>query len=84
MPCEDCAALARVMEERDRRYALHFDMHQRAQVLSADTNVRWQANANEWRQAMTDREAQFLSRGMGLVIGALSVIATLVSVFLHK
>jgi len=82
--CPDCGRLAAIMDERDRRYALHFDLHQRAAALAMEDAMRWREAANEWRQSMNDREANFLSRGMGFVIGALSVVATLISIFLHK
>ncbi len=37
-------------------------------------------NANEWRAAMNDRERNFLSKGMGYVVAALSTIALILTI----
>lgn len=50
-------------------------------VSVAETNAeRWRAGANEWRAAMNDRERNFLSKGMGYVVGGLSAIALLLTI----
>jgi hypothetical protein len=51
-------------------------------VSVAEINAeKWRMNANEWREAMNDRERNFLSKGMGYVVGALSAIALLLTIF---
>jgi hypothetical protein len=56
-------------------------------VAVAETNAeKWRMNANEWRAAMNDRERQFFSRGMGYVVGAVSVVSAIVAItgrFVH-
>lgn len=50
----------------------------------AEVNAeKWRMNANEWRAAMNDRERQFFTRGMGYVVGALSVASTLLVIYTH-
>ena len=34
--------------------------------------------ANEWRQAMDDRERKFLSKGMGAILGVLTAVVLIV------
>lgn len=83
--------LKALMDERDLRYSQLSDEREKAvraalaaaekAVSVAQTNAeRWQANANEWRSAMTDRERNFFSKGMGYVVGALSAAAMLLTV----
>ena len=51
-------------------------------VAVAETNAeKWRANANEWRKAMDDREREFLSKGMGYVVGAVAIVSGLLSVY---
>src|ERR1700682_3378097 len=53
-------------------------------VLVAENNAeKWRMNANEWREAMNDRERNFLSRGMGYVLGAVSILAASLAIFSH-
>lgn len=50
------------MAERDLRYKDRFDAQESA-LLKYDANAeKWRAASNEWRQAMTDREARFATR----------------------
>ena len=76
----------------DRRYEDRFSAQEKAVAAAlssaekavdrAEVNAeRWRANANEWRAAMTDRERQFLSKGMGYVVGALSIISLLIIIY---
>jgi hypothetical protein len=73
----------------DRRYEDRFNAQEKAvnaalaaaekAVATAETNAeKWRMNANEWRAAMNDRERQFLSKGMGLVVGALSTVSLII------
>lgn len=86
--------LKQLMDERDRRYGEVSEAKERAisaalaaaekAVHVAEINAeKWRMNANEWREAMNDRERNFLSKGMGYVIGALSTI-TLILAILEK
>ena len=50
---------AQFREERDRRYE-EMDLAREKATLAALNDLReWKATANEWRQAMVDREAKF-------------------------
>jgi Flp pilus assembly protein TadB len=51
-----------LLHERDRRYAAEDDARQRAIDMAQENTQHWQAQANEWRGAMSDREKTFLSR----------------------
>lgn len=84
--------LKQLMDERDRRYGEVSEAKERAisaamaaaekAILVAETNAeKWRTNANEWRSAMNDRERNFLSKGMGYVVGALSAIALILTIF---
>ena len=83
--------LKALMDERDRRYGEIAAAKEKAveaaftaaaeAVAVAEANAeRWRDNANEWRAAMTDRERNFLSKGMGYVVGALSAIALILTI----
>lgn len=83
--------LKALMDERDRRYTEISEAKEKAveaalaaaskAVDVAEKNAeKWRASANEWRAAMDDRERNFLSKGMGYVIGALSAIALLLTI----
>ena len=51
-------------------------------VAVAERNAeKWRDNANEWRAAMQDRERNFLSRGMGYVVGVLAIATALFQFF---
>jgi len=80
-----------LMDERDRRYGEISAAKEKAveaalaaaskAVEVAEQNAeKWRMNANEWRAAMTDRERNFLSKGMGYVVGALSAIALILTI----
>lgn len=83
--------LKALMDERDRRYSEVSEAKERAisaalaaaekAVSVAEANAeKWRSNSNEWRAAMDDRERNFLSKGMGYVVGALSVVALLITI----
>lgn len=57
-----------------------FDAAAKAVAVAEANAEKWRANANEWRAAMTDRERNFLSKGMGYVVGALSAIALILTI----
>lgn len=80
-----------LLEERDKRYEQRFIAQEKAVVAAlasadkanmlAESNAeKWRTNANEWRSAMTDRERNFLSRGMGYIVGGLSIIALILTI----
>ena len=62
-------------------YQQRFAAQERAIQVAEANAEKWRQNANEWRAAMTDRERNFLSRGMGLVAIALGIAATLLTIF---
>ena len=78
--------LERLLAEHEKRETLRADAMQRALTIQERTTEQWRANANEWRSAMDDRERNFLSRGMGLVIGLLSIVSLVFTIWsaLHK
>ena len=84
-PCAHCEVAIKhvmlIMDERDRRYMSMFDELDKALKLAREDTMHWRANANEWRSAMTDREQQFLSRSMGVVIGLLSIASMSAALF---
>lgn len=80
-----------LMDERDRRYGevsaakeeavkVALDNAKEAKDISERNAEKWRDNANEWRAAMTDREANFLHKNMGLVIGMVSLVALLLAI----
>jgi len=72
--------LEEVSNERDKRYEQRFQAQEQALNVAEAAAERWRLNANEWRAAMTDRERNFFSRGMGYVVGAVSVFGTLTGI----
>lgn len=83
--------LKALLDERDRRYGEIAAAKEKAveaafaaaekAVATAEANAeRWRDNANEWRASMLDRERQFLSKGIGYIVGALSAIALVLSI----
>jgi len=72
--------LLQLMNERDKRYEQRFASQEEAVRVYKETSDKWQAAANEWRGAMTDRERNFLSKGMGYVVAALSAIALILTI----
>ncbi len=84
----------KLLDAADKRYDQRFNAQEKAvnsalaaaekAVAVAETNAeKWRTNANEWRSAMNDRERNFLSKGMGYVVGALSAIALLLTILQH-
>jgi len=71
--------LKAIIDERDKRYSAQFDAQEKAVQVAQENTVKWQASANEWRQAMDDRERNFLSKSMGYVIGGITVITWLIT-----
>ena len=61
-------------------YKTRFEAQEKAISVAESNAERWRQNANEWRAAMTDRERNFLSRGMGMVAMALGIAATLLTI----
>ena len=75
------SALLELMNERDRRYQAAFDAAKEAVLVAEAHAEKWRANANEWRDAMNDRERDFLPRMIGYLIGFLALAATVLSIY---
>ena len=75
--------LEALIAEADKRYAERFEAQERALTTAEEHAQQWRNSANEWRSAMTDRERNFLSRGMGNVLMALSILAALLAIAGH-
>lgn len=73
------ATLKELMDERDRRYEQRFRESEKALDLANEHGEKWRTAANEWRQAMTDREREFLPRSIGYIVAAFSVVGLIVS-----
>ncbi|MDO8703307.1 MAG: hypothetical protein Q7J84_00025 [Sulfuricaulis sp.] len=85
------STLKSLMDERDRRYGEIAAAKETAinaalaaaekAVMVAERNAeKWRDNANEWRQAMTDRERNFLPRNIGYIIGALTALTLVMGI----
>lgn len=83
--------LKALMDERDRRYAevsaakelavrTAMEASEKAIRKEEENSEKWRVNANEWRAAMNDRERNFLSKSMGLVLATVSVVALLLTI----
>jgi L-lactate utilization protein LutC len=73
--------LLALMNERDKRYEQNRASVDRALDLAQRENEKWRANANEWRQAMDDRERKFLTREIGLIFMLVSIAALALSIW---
>lgn len=82
--------LKTLMDERDRRYGevstakekaveVALANAEKAVMVSERNAEKWRDNANEWREAMTDRERNFLPRSIGYIIAALTCISLFIS-----
>ena len=71
----NCNTLKDLMDERDRRYEQRFLESEKALELANKHSEQWRSSANEWRQAMTDREREFLPRNIGYIIAALTLVS---------
>lgn len=71
-----------LMDERDIRYSERSDLQQRAIDLAEANAERWRSNANEWRQAMTDKDRNFVTKNAlwGYIVGAISLTLMLVTI----
>jgi len=87
------ATLKALMDERDRRYEQRSVDSEKAlqAALSAVKEARdenkhqtdkWQASANEWRQAMTDKDRNFVTKSTlwGTVLGIVGLVLALVQI----
>lgn len=72
--------LNEIAAERDRRYSERFLAQESALKLAQENANRWMAAANEWRQAMNDRERDFLPRNLGYVFAALAALSLVLTV----
>jgi hypothetical protein len=72
--------LKALMQEKEEKYQAIWKAMDKALRIAEDNTQHWRANANEWRQAMDDRERNFLSHNMGIVIGILSATALIIAI----
>ena len=79
-----------LMDEHDRRYGQLAEATDKAvsAALSAAKEAvaeakhnsdKWQANANEWRQAMNDKDRNFITKSAawGYLVGAIGMVLAL-------
>ena len=85
--------LKALMDERDRRYALEVtnikEMMTAAMLAVRETTAetkhqtdKWQASANEWRQAMTDKDRNFVTKSSawGYLVGLAGFILVIIQI----
>jgi hypothetical protein len=85
--------LKALMDERDRRYAMEVsnikDMMTAAMLAVRETTIetkhqtdKWQASANEWRQAMTDKDRNFVTKSSawGYLVGLAGFILMIMEI----
>jgi len=86
-------SLKALMDERDRRYAAITDANEKA-LHAALTAVReatqetkhqtdkWQLSANEWRQAMTDKDRNFVTKNTlwGWLVASIMMVLALIQI----
>ncbi len=80
--------LKSLMDERDIRYSERFEAQQQAIKVSEANAEKWRASANEWRDAMNDRERNFVRKGentwlLTAMITAIAGIGLLVTLSGH-
>jgi hypothetical protein len=81
-----CRSIRDLMNERDRRYEEQFIASREAVKLAHGNFLKWQESANEWRQAMTDKDRNFVTKGAlwGYVVGALGIILSAMIILLQR
>lgn len=70
-----------LMDERNERYMQRFEAHEAAVKLAEAISEKWRDSANEWRQAMIDREREFLPRNLGYIYLVISLVALVLTLF---
>lgn len=73
-------SLRELMKEQEKRYEDRFTAQEQAVKVAENSAEKWRDQANEWRASMLDRERAFFSKGMGYVVGALSILALLLTI----
>lgn len=86
--------LKALMDERDRRYGEIAQANEKATqialssaekaVLVAERNAeKWRDNANEWRQAMNDKDRSFVTKNVlwGYFAAILGLVFAMVAIF---
>lgn len=84
--------LKALMDERDRRYAEVGDAREKAitaalvaaekaLTIAEANSEKWRNNANEWRASMLDRERNFLNKGIGYIVGGMTIVALAITIF---
>lgn len=78
--------LLALMNERDKRYEQNRIAVEKALELADVNTEKWRASANEWREAMNDRERKFVTKEIGVIVALLSMIGFALAVWeaLHK
>jgi CHASE3 domain sensor protein len=71
-------SLKELREEIEKRYTQRFDAQEKAIGVAQATAKEYRASANEWRDAMKDREIQFVRKGenswiVGVVVAIVAV-----------
>ena len=72
-------ALHDLLDEKDRRYEVEFTNAREAVKLAHQNFIKWQEHANEWRQAMTDKDRNFVTKNAlwGYILGASGLLLTI-------
>lgn len=73
-------SLRELMAEQEKRHEQRFSAQELAVAIAERAADKWRDQANEWRQAMLDRERNFFSKGMGYVIAAMAFISLLLTI----
>ena len=72
--------LRALMDERDKRYMERFIAQEKAIEVAQATAKDYRSAANEWREAMKDRESQFVRKGENnWLIGAVVALVAIAS-----
>lgn len=69
------------MIEIEKRLEQRFIAQENALSKAEEHAELWRKSANEWREAMNDRDRNFLSKNMGLVVGAVSILSAIIAIF---
>jgi len=86
-PCDrrDTQWIKELILAHDRRYEAIFMAQEKATEKQERNAEHWRAQANEWRQAMTDREREFTPKMLFYIMWAgsfgVSLLAVLLSIY---
>ena len=71
----------RLLAEHEKREQMREEAMQRALQIQETNTLHWRESANEWRAAMDDRERNFLPRSIGYIVGILSVVSLVLTIY---